>query len=133
MAELSEYTTTQQNVIKEIISNDNGLHSSYMIADAPFYGMLDELENGQLGVKKNVSSSLSTGGTEYDLQIFYSEEQGCWFYCLTSLGEEIRGVVHYNTVCNAMGEIAFAFLNDNVNDKDLSLSLPYTNILVLRK
>ena len=133
MTDLSEYTTAQQKVIKEIVTNDNGFHTEYSIANMPFYGMLVELENGQLGTKKNVLSSLSTGTVDYNLQIFYSEEQNCWFYCLTYLGAEVRGVIHYNTVFNAMGDIAFAILNDNVNDTDLSSSLPYSNVLVLRK
>ena len=133
MADLSEYTTLQQKVIKEIVENDRGFHSNYLIADTPFYGMLDELENGELAVRKNVSCSLSTGSSDFELQIFYSEEQSCWFYIMNNLGEEIRGVVHYNTVFNAMGELSFAILNDNVSDTDLSASLPYSNVLVMRK
>ena len=133
MAEISDYSTMQQNIIREIVSNDKGFHSSYMIADSPFYSMLEELDNGQTAVKENVSCSLSTGATSYELQLFRSNEQNCWFFCLKYLGEEIRGVVHYNTVYNTMGEISFAILNDNIDDADISLSLPYSNILVLRK
>lgn len=133
MTDLSDYTPLQQKIIKEIVEFDNGFHSSYLIADTPFYEMLEETDNGIISTKKNVSASLSTGSTEYELQLFYSEEQSCWFYSLTHLGEEVRGVVHYNTVFNAMGEIAFVILNDNVNDTDLSMSLPYSNILILRK
>ena len=133
MADLSEYTTAQQKVIKEIVTNDNGFHTVYMIANMPFYNMLEELDNGQIGVKKNISSSLSTDSSNYELQLFYSEEQECWFYNLKYLGEEIRGIVHYNTVFNATGEIAFAILNDNVIDRELTSSLPYSNVLLLRK
>jgi len=133
MADLSEYSTSQQKVIKEIVANDKGFHSSYLIADTPFYGMLNELDNGEVAVKKNVSCSLNTGSTDYELQIFYSKEQACWFYVLKNLSEEIRGIIHYNTLFNARGELAFAILNDNINDTDLSMSMPYSNILVLRK
>ena len=133
MAELSDYSSTQQKVIKEIVSNDKGFHSTYMIADMPFYGMLEELDNGELSVKRNISCPLSTGSTDYDLQLFYSKEQSCWFFVLSNLSDEIRGIVHYNTEYNAMGELAFAILNDNVNDEDISASLPYSNVLVLRK
>lgn len=133
MTDLSNYSTAQQKVIKDIVASDNGFHSSVMIADMPFYGMLDELDNGEQEVKRNVSSSLSTGSSDYELQIFYSEEQKCWFYMLENLGDEIRGVIHYNTVFNAKGELAFAILNDNVSDVDLSMSLPYSNVLLLRK
>lgn len=133
MADLSEYTTLQQKIIKEIVTNDKGFHTNFMIADLPFYNMLDELENGQLTVKPNVSCSLSTGSLDYDLQINYSKEQDCWFFKLSKQGEDVRGIVHYNTVYNPMGEVAFAILNDNVSDTDLSASLPYSNVLVLRK
>lgn len=133
MADLSEYTTSQQKTIKEIVANDRGFHPNVMIADLPFYNMLDELENGQLVVKQNVTCSLSTGSLDYDLQIYYSSEQDCWFFKLSKQGEEVRGIVHYNTIYNAMGEVAFAILNDNVSDTDMSASLPYSNVLILRK
>ena len=133
MADITEYTTAQQKVIKEIVEADNGFHTNFMIANAPFYDMLGELESGELSVRQNISCSLSTGATDYDLQIFYSTEQECWYYKLTYLGEELRGIIHYNTVFNAMGELAFAILNDNVDDTGLTASLPYSNVLVMRK
>lgn len=133
MASISDYSDTQQKVIKEILTNDKGFHNTYLIADVPLFPMLEELDNGELTVKKDVACTLSTGGSNYTLRIWYSVEQSCWFYSLKNLGEEINGVVHYNTVLNAMGELSFAFLNDNVNDKDLNNSLPYSNILVMRK
>lgn len=133
MADITDYTTTQQKVISEIIKNDNNFHTDVLIADLPFYGMLDEYSNSEVAIKNNVISPLSTGTVDYELQIFYSNKQKCWFYKLSSLGEEIRGVVHYNTVFNAKGEIAFAILNDNVNDTDITSSLPYSNVLILRK
>lgn len=133
MADITEYSEIQQDVIKEIVANDKGFHNSYLIANMPFYGMLSETDNGEMTVKKNISCSLSTGSSDYELQIFYSEEQECWFYCLYNLGEEIRGVVHYNSIFNAMGELSFVILNDNVSDTDLSASLPYSNVLILRK
>ena len=133
MEDLSDYSSMQQKVIKEIITNDKNFHSSYLISDLPLYGMLQELDNGETTVKKDVSCVLGTSGTDYNLNLQYSEEQKCWFYTLSGPSEEVRGVIHYNTVFNAMGDLAFAVLNDNLNDKDLSYSLPYSNILVLRK
>ena len=133
MSDLSEYSTLQQKVINKIIEGDNGFHRTYMIGDTPFYDMLDELDNGEYAVKKNVTSPLSTGSIDYNLQLFYSEEQKCWFYNFNNLGDEICGIVRYNTIMNAMGEVAFAILNDNDNDVDITASLPYSNILVLRK
>lgn len=133
MADLSEYSTLQQKVISEVVKNDNGFHSTYMIADNPFYEMLIELENGQMSVMTNVSCPLSTESTDYTLNLYYSEEQKNWFYELKYLGEEVRGIVHYNTVFNSMGELSFVILNDNVDDKDITVSLPYSNVLILRK
>lgn len=133
MANISDYSTQQQKVIKEIVSNDRGFHSTYLIADTPFYGMLEERDNGETFVKTNVSCPLSSSNAEYELQLNYSEEQNCWFYVLKYLGEEVRGIVHYNTVLNAMGELSFAILNDNIDSSDLTPSLPYSNVLVLRK
>lgn len=133
MSDISSYSTIQQKVIKEIINNDKGFHSTYLIADMPFYEMLEELENGETFVKTNVSCPLSSSNSEYELELNYSEEQSCWFYSFKYLGEEIRGVVHYNTVLNAMGDLSFVILNDNSDNSDLTPSLPYSNVLVLRK
>ena len=133
MADVTDYSESQQKVIKEIISNDKGFHTSYMIADLPFYGMLEETENGQYAIKKNVMSSLGTSGSDYTLNLWYSVEQKCWFYNLSSLNGDVSGIVHYNTVFNAMGELAFAILNDNITDTELTNSLPYSNVLVMRK
>lgn len=133
MADITEYSEIQQKVIAEIVAIDKGLHTTYLISDLPLYAMFELLDNGETTVKKDVSCSLSTGGSDYTLRLWFSTEQNCWFYTLSYLGEEINGIVHYNTVLNAMGEIAFAILNDNTSDTDLSNSLPYSNILVLRK
>lgn len=133
MSDISNYSTLQQKVIREVVENDEGFHSTYMIADIPFYGMIEELEDGSVGIKRHVSCPLSSSNTEYELQLDFSEEQNCWFYVLKYLGEEVRGVVHYNTLCNSLGELSFVILNDNLEDKDLTASLPYSNVLVLRK
>jgi hypothetical protein len=133
MADIAEYSTEQQKVIKQIIQNDKGFHSNIMIADMPFYGMLEQLDSGEYSVKKNVSCPLNAGGMDYELQLFYSEEQQCWFYLMKFNGDEIRGVVHYNTILNAMGELSFVILNDNCDDEDITASLPYSNVLVLGK
>jgi hypothetical protein len=133
MADITDYSESQQKIIKEIISNDNGFHTSYMIADLPLYGMLEETDNGKYAIKKNVMSSLGTSGSDYTLNLWYSVEQKCWFYNLSGLSGDVRGVVHYNTVFNAMGELAFVILNDNITDTELTNSLPYSNVLVMRK
>lgn len=132
MADLTDYTTFQQKVIKEIVSNDRGFHTQFMIADYPFSEMLIEAESGQNIITPNATIPVSDGETEYNLNIRYSEETKMWWFCLYTSTDEIRGVLHYNTVYNAMGEIAFAVLNDNI-DGDMANSLPYSNLLVLRK
>ncbi len=133
MADISDFSTNQQNIMKEVVENDRGFHTSFMIAETPFYGMLEELEDGGYTVNQNVECSLSSGGSDYTIQLHYSKEQTCWFYLLTYLSEEIRGIVHYNTVLNAKGELSFVILNDNTESEDISMSLPYSNVFVMRK
>lgn len=133
MEDIAEYSELQQKVITEIIGNDKGFHNAYMIADMPLYAMMDTLDNGKSTIKNNVSCSLSVGNEDYNLHIWYSKEQDCWFFCLENLGRQIGGIIHYNTVYNAYGEFALAFLNDNTDAKSITTSLPYTNVLLMRK
>ncbi len=133
MANITDYSQIQQKIIKEIVTNDNGFHTTYMMADMPLYAMLEELDNGEFAVKEDIICSMSSGGSTISFKLWYSQEQKCWYYTLTNLGEEIRGIVHYNTVYNAKGEVAFAILNDNSDDGDIRNSLPYSNVLVMRK
>ena len=132
MADLSDYSDFQQKVIKEIKSNDRDFHTEFMIADYPFSEMIVETESGMTSINPNVTIPVTDGGSEYNLNVYYSPEQKDWFFCFYTPTDEIRGVLHYNTIYNGMGEIAFAVLNDNI-DGDMDMSLPYSNLLLLRK
>ena len=132
MADLSDYSDFQQKVIKEIKSNDRGFHTEFMIADYPFSEMIVETESGMTSINSNVTIPVTDGESEYNLNVYYSPEQKDWFFCFYTPTDEIRGVLHYNTIYNSMGEIAFAVLNDNI-DGDMDMSLPYSNLLLLRK
>lgn len=132
MADLSDYSTFQQKTVREIVSNDRGFHTDFRIADYPFSEMIVETDSGMTSIIPNVTIPVSDGETEYNLNVRYSSETKSWWFCLYTPTDEIRGILHYNTVYNAMGEIAFAVLNDNVSG-DMDLSLPYSNLLILRK
>lgn len=135
MAELTEYSDIQQNVIKEVVKNDGGFHTGVYIAEQPLYDMISENDDGTLVTKPNVEAPLSLGSDTYDLNIRYSQEQKCWFFTLSYGTEYFSGIVHFNTVYNARGTVAIVILNDNISDitEDISIALPYSNVLLLRK
>ena len=135
MDELADYSNTQAKVIREVVANDRGFHSSYYIADEPFYGMLNETEDGVLFTSPNCEASLTMSSTEYSLSVTRSDELKCWFFAFSYGEEETRGIIHFNTIYNAKGMTAIAFLNDSEEgDFDsINRNLPYSNILLLRK
>lgn len=132
MAELSDYSAVQQKVIKEIINNDRGFHTDIRIADYPFSEMLIDTDNDGVSVTQDATIPVDDGEVEYNLNIRYSEEQKVWFFTLFTPDDEVNGIVHYNTIYNAKGVIAFVILNDNI-ESDMVHSLPYSNLLILRK
>ena len=135
MAELTDYSETQQKVIKEVIENDNGFHTGIYIAEQPLYDMISENDDGTIVTKQYVDSPLSLGSESYDLSVRYSQEQKCWFFTLAYGIDTFSGVVHFNTVYNPKGLVAFVILNDNPSDvvEDISIALPFSNVLLLRK
>lgn len=135
MAEITNFSNLQQEVIRSVIKNDNGFHTGFYIAEQPLYDMLSENDDGTLITKQNVDAPLGIGSETYDLNVRYSQEQKCWFFTFTYGTETFAGIVHFNTVYNARGEVAIVILNDNETDavEDISISLPYSNVLVLRK
>ena len=135
MAELTEYSYTQQKVIKEVVANDNGFHTGIYIAEQPLYDMISQNDDGTNVTKLNVDSPLSLGSETYDLNVRFSQEQNCWFFTVTYGTETFSGIVHFNTVYNAKGLVSIVILNDNTSDntEDISIALPFSNVLVLRK
>ena len=135
MANISDYSSTQQEIIKNIVNGDKGFHSSIMICDIPLIDMLSYADNDMQNISRNVSVNLSSFGRNYTLTLNYSENQKCWFFILSYSENEIRGVVHFNTVYNANAPVSFAFINDTSSDELNSVcqSLAYSNILIMEK
>lgn len=135
MEGLEGYTECQKKTIEEIITNDKGFHTSFMIADIPLAGMLYETEDGIQEVQRCVSASVSNSSLSYDISLYFSEERNCWFFTVTSGTETFQGILHFNTIYNAKGEFAFAFINDNAaaTSKEITAALPYCNFLLMRK
>ena len=135
MANISDYSSTQQEIIKNIVNGDKGFHSSIMICDIPLIDMLSYADNDMQNIARNVSVNLSSFGRNYTLTLNYSENQKCWFFILSYSENEIRGIVHFNTVYNANAPVAFAFINDTSSDELNSVcqSLAYSNILIMEK
>ena len=135
MANISDYSSTQQEIIKNIVNGDKGFHSSIMICDIPLIDMLSYADNDMQNIARNVSVNLSSFGRNYTLTLNYSENQKCWFFILSYSENEIRGAVHFNTVYNANAPVSFAFINDTSSDELNSVcqSLAYSNILIMEK
>lgn len=135
MAEITEYTDTQANMMKEMVRNDNGFHTSFSISDMPFMEMQRVDGDGMTITDASSTVSLVTDGGTARVDLRHSDERKCWFFTFSDGSEEIKGIVHFNTVYNAKGIVAFAFMNDSNLDDDASITrfLPYSNFFVMRK
>lgn len=135
MADLSNYSATQQEVIKKIVENDNGFHSSIMISDIPLIDIISYADNDMQNIARNASVNLSSFGKNYTLTVNYSEMQKCWFFVLSYSENEVRGIIHFNTLYQAKAPVSFAFINDTSSDEidSISQSLAYSNILIMEK
>lgn len=135
MADLSNYSATQQEVIKKIVENDNGFHSSIMISDIPLIDIISYADNDMQNIARNASVNLSSFGKNYTLTVNYSEMQKCWFFVLSYAENEVRGIIHFNTLYQEKAPVSFAFINDTSSDEinSISQSLAYSNILIMEK
>lgn len=135
MAEITEYSNTQANAIREIIGGDAGFHTDFYVADFPFSAMLSDTENGGTTIQPNCEADITLSALTYTVKLNRSDERKCWFFTVTQGDEQIQGIVHFNVIYNAKGLFSFAFLNDSQNDgfADVSLNLPYSNFFVMRK
>lgn len=132
---LEQYSDFQIETIEKIIEDDKGFHTSYDIADYPFAGMFSDTDDGSVVVSECAMAEISNNSNSYTIKVWKSESVGEWFFLIVFGDEEYRGILHYNTVYNSKGETAFVFLNNSELDtlKGITMSLPYTNILVMRK
>lgn len=140
----------QRNIILDIKERDNGFHSMFMLADAPFSAISEPTEDGFDYIKPNTMFTVEGAGMSYDVSLRLSDEltllpdksdadkdnaKATWFFTIKWGSERIDGILHFNTVYNAESDTAFAFLNDNPSDltDDISHALAFTNLLVMRK
>ena len=135
MADITEYSNAQANMMREIVRNDGGFHTSFSISDTPFMEMQRVSGDGMTFTDASATVSLVTDGGTARIDLRHSDERRCWFFTFTEGLEEIKGIIHFNTVYNAKGFVAFAFMNDSGLDDDDSITrlLPYTNFFVMRK
>lgn len=135
MASVTEYSAIQEKTMREIVKNDNKFHSSYYISDIPFAEMLQTSSDGLAFTIASATVTLVVPGGTARIDLRHSEEQKCWFFTVVIGAEEIKGIVHFNTVYNAKGIAAFSFLNDTTLDDDDSITrqLPYANFFIMEK
>lgn len=135
MAELTDYSDKMQKVIKEAVANDKGFHSEYFIAEFPLSEMLLEDDKGLTFTQESATVAISSNSTNYNLLVRFSNEQNCWFFTISDGSEEFEGIVHFNTVYNAKSDFSFIFLNNNDSGEiyDITQSLPFTSVFIMRK
>lgn len=135
MASITEYNGIQADTMKEVVKNDNGFHTSFFIADVPFSEMAQINADGKTFTLASATVSLMVSGGTARIDLRHSEEQKCWFFTVAIGTEEIKGIVHFNTVYNAKGLHSFVFLNETELDDDASITrlLPYANFFIMEK
>lgn len=135
MANVTEYSEIQQQAMRKIVKNDNNFHTSYYIADVPFAEMLQTNADGITFTIASATVSLVVPGGTAKIDLRHSDEQKCWFFTAEIGGEEIKGIVHFNTAYNAKGLNTIVFLNETALDDDESITrlLPYSNIFIMGK
>lgn len=135
MAKVTEYSEIQEKAMREVVKNDNNFHTSYYIADAPFVEMLQTDENGMSFTIGGATVSLVVPGGTARIDLRRSEEQKCWFFTVLINDEEIKGIVHFNSVYNAKGISSFMFVNETALDDYDSINrlLPYSNFFIMEK
>lgn len=106
-----------------------------MISDIPLIDIISYADNDMQNIARNASVNLSSFGKNYTLTVNYSEQQKCWFFTLSYAEDEVRGIIHFNTLYRAKAPVSFAFINDTSSDEinSISQSLAYSNILIMEK
>lgn len=137
MSELDQLSEAQKEMATKMISDDKGFHSTYLLANIPFDSMMSETDIGTIAVSECAMAEISDSASNYTIKVWLSEEQKCWFFLFTTGTDEIRGVLHFNTLYNARGVVSFAFLNNNQDNyltaEQIKQNIAYSNILVMRK
>ena len=132
---MDELTELQKEKALKIIAEDKGFHTVSMQSAYPFSPMLNEDGDGYNIVYRNCSVTIESGAYSVFITFSYSVDLDTWFFSAEWNGDKFDGIVHFNTLYNAGGEIAFAFLNDSDDDTSDSITrnLPYSGFLFLAK
>lgn len=135
MEGLEGYSDTQKQIIETIVERDNKFHKNVFVSDAPFSGIFQDNDDGTTTVSGSILAEVSNSDINISIRIWRSEESKLWFFYVQTGNDEIRGILHFNTIYNARGEISFAFLSDsNSDDFDgINTALGYSNFLLMRK
>lgn len=145
--ELNQLSERQKNYAVDAIASDNGFHNTYLLSMAPFIAMISETDSGSIVVSQSAMAEVSDSASSYTIRVWRSDEQKCWFFLVITGTDEIRGVLHFNTIYNAKGETSIMFLNDAEMElpeevteetksewvKKITQNIAYSNILVMRK
>lgn len=135
MQGIENLSDRQIEIVKKILKEDNGFHSTKLIADYPFAAIAKETENGLQYINPHCSFSVSSGGASYDVTFRYSQELNVWFFSVEWSDGRFDGIVHFNTVYNPQGLCSFVFLNDSSADDSDSVgrNLQFSNFIVMVK
>ena len=126
---------TERKALEEIVENNRKFYNSVNFSNMPLVDIASVNSNGLEEVLSFFTVPIDVNGTPYNFTFRKSTEQNCWFVKVEYGNEVYNGTVHYNCVLNWGGSSAFAFLNSNedVNFKDITNTLKYTNIVVMVK
>lgn len=132
---IAGFSDKEKKVITEIADNDRGFHSLAFAAEIPFYGMLEQDEDGYTSVADGVSVPIGGDGVDFTIRLERSNENQCWFFSLEFGEDRFDGIIQFNSVYNAKGMYSFAFVNDNDGSTfdDITKSLPYTTFFAMVK
>ena len=135
MAELTDYSEKQRSVMQEIVARDRGFHTSYFVADLPLAGMLMEDGGSSTMISKSGEASIYGDIGSFNLKLYWSEDAQKWFFTFSSDTNSFTGILHFNTIYQAMGETAFCFLSDSdeTRQTEIGMSIPFTNLFIMRK
>lgn len=135
MAELSDYSEKQRNVMQELVNRDNGFHNTYFVADLPLAGMLMETDEAATIISKSGEASIYGDIGAFNLKLYWSDDAQRWFFTFSSDANTFNGILHFNTIYDSMGEVAFCFLSDSdeTSQTEMGMSIPYINLFIMRK
>lgn len=131
---MAGYPETIKNLVREMIENDGGFHSSAYLSYDFLSDMIEVDENGMTFTQSNVVKDID-GIVSMSLELDRNDETKEWLFTLKYGENSFSGLLRMNTVYNAMGDVAFALVNSNKSETfdDITLSLPYSTFFCMVK